>query len=400
MSRRVRRADAFQALTDTIIAEIKAVAGNIWVSREESPGLDPLYRRVEAKLRAEGGPGTRVHVDTLSACSIVEVIGVWIRVDPPLPGLDGALLSKHEIKQIIARDPEVGALLSRVAEKVRSGGTWPAKSLSESSITALQGYFSDLDLSEGGFGRVVPGAERIDARVGSVGRRGIPSAVLVGFDWYYRAEAHDWASCGLWRVTVAGVDLYAICTSTDGDDGWLETYALDGSPAVCGRFYGFRLLAWDEFFGRARLSAALLVANGYKRQEGLSEEEDRVAAGQPSRAWTGDLTVSSGTIHALGMKMGTVTLDVDPTEAQRDIIWATFDLLWDRGLRQRVDRSGKLDLGLPRGEGNLTVGDFTRPTDGKTFEVAWWRDIDDGSFVFYFSRDALGLHLVIEQFDN
>lgn len=48
----------------------------------------------------------------------------------------------------------------------------------------------------------------------------------------------------------------------------------------------------------------------------------------------------------------------------------------------------------------LSVGSFTRPTSGETYQVANWRDIDDASFVLYYRRGEFGLQLMISQFDN
>jgi hypothetical protein len=51
-------------------------------------------------------------------------------------------------------------------------------------------------------------------------------------------------------------------------------------------------------------------------------------------------------------------------------------------------------------EGVLHVGRFTRPTDGREFLVADWRDIDDASETLYFTRRAGGLELAIEQLNG
>lgn len=398
MSRRVRRVEAQTALLTLISDEVRAVAGNRWLSREESPKLDALIRRAEAQIRAEGGKGTRVRVEDLITRSVALVQAAWDAVDPPLPGLDGALLSKDEIRAILAADPEAGALLSRVAEFVRAAGTPAPSGLDDAELVALKSAIEALDLSEGADAGLA-GATRFDARAGHSARAGLPAAVLSSFDWYYRAEKADWASCGLWRVTLGGADVYLVYTSSDGDDCWLETFATDGTPALSARFLAGTFQLWDEFFGRARLSASLLEIGAYKREEGLSEEAERVAAGQPSLDWTGELTLDSGTLAPAGFRVGTITLDAALSETQRELAFAAFDLLWGRALRPRATGGVTLTLG-PRRAGVLYLGPFTRPTTGVSYEVARWRDIDDASFVLYFSRDTLGLHLSVEQFDN
>jgi len=398
MSRRVRRVEAQSALQTLISDEVRAIAGNTWLSRAESPRLDALIRRAEAQIRAEGGRGARVRVDELVARSVALVRGAWEAVDPPLPGLDAALLSRDEIKAILAADPEAGALLARVAEVVRAAGTPAPSGLGDTALAALKAAIEALDLSEGAEAGL-PGAERIDARAGHGARDGLPAAVLSGFDWYYQAEDADWASCGLWRVTLGGAEVYLLYTSSDGDDGWLETFSTDGTPALSARLLTGQLDRWDEFFGRARLSASLLEIAGYAREEGLSEEAERVAAGQPSLDWTGELALDSGTIASAGARVGTITLDATLSESQRELAFAAFDLLWERALRPRAAGGATLSLGS-HDEGVLYIGPFTRPVSGARYEVARWRDIDDASFVLYFARDGLGLHLAIEQFDN
>ena len=43
---------------------------------------------------------------------------------------------------------------------------------------------------------------------------------------------------------------------------------------------------------------------------------------------------------------------------------------------------------------------YERPTDGKEYWTADWKDIDDASFTFYFSRVPGGLELSVQQFNN
>ena len=88
------------------------------------------------------------------------------------------------------------------------------------------------------------------------------------------------------------------------------------------------------------------------------------------------------------------------TLAQQQLLHAGLDLVADRVMQHRSTPGQALEIG-PQRNGTLSIGAFTRSTDGQTYEVAAWKDIDDSSFVFYFQRDAAGqLRLKTEQFDN
>lgn len=397
MSRRLRRSEVTAALRAQIEAEVTSVAGNRWLSRAESPKLDALIRRAEAALRAEGGRGARVRVSALIERANAEVLAAWEAVDGAGPGLDAALLSKDEIRAILGLDAEAGAYLARVAEALRAA---PPRERSD-ALDALVRTLGRLDLSEGDLSAVLPGATRLDARKGRPDRAGLPAAVLDGFDWFYRLEARDIGSARIYRVEAGATSATVLSVGTDGDERWIEVNAQLGDPVASGRWYGGKLLAWDEFFGRGRLDPIPLQSDGYTVEEGYSEPDERVAAGQIPLDWSGELTLDSGQLQPVGSQLGPITVSATLTEAQRELAWAAFGLIWARVLRYRADGAAPVELGHgARGNGELRIGAFTRPTDGVEYQTAWWRDIDDGSYVFYLLRTDGHLRLAIEQFDN
>ncbi len=72
----------------------------------------------------------------------------------------------------------------------------------------------------------------------------LPSSVRAAADFYLkRVEAEDWGSVGVYRVPTALMETYAVRVTTDGDDGWLEVFDLDGRFLGAGRTY-IELIAW------------------------------------------------------------------------------------------------------------------------------------------------------------
>lgn len=74
----------------------------------------------------------------------------------------------------------------------------------------------------------------------------LPSAVAQAYQFYADAvEAADWGNVYLLQPTVQGRPFYLIYVTTDGDDGWLELYGLDGSFLSAARRY-LELVTWDD----------------------------------------------------------------------------------------------------------------------------------------------------------
>jgi hypothetical protein len=74
----------------------------------------------------------------------------------------------------------------------------------------------------------------------------LPTAVQDAYSYYQRqVEAKDWGSVYLYAVPILSAQTYAVRTTTDGDDGWLEIYAADGALLGAARTY-IELVAWDD----------------------------------------------------------------------------------------------------------------------------------------------------------
>jgi len=66
------------------------------------------------------------------------------------------------------------------------------------------------------------------------------------------------------------------------------------------------------------------------------------------------------------------------TASQRELVYAGLDLVAEQVLQARL---------TPGSSGQrLELGAQHTGTDGKAYEVAAWRDVDDHSAVFYFQR--------------
>lgn len=384
---KIARTEAAKAALKTLLEDdAQAAAGkNTLISKDEGKTLDPANRRAELALRAEGGKGTRVTAGQVAARAYAEAVPVWDAANVRGPGA----LSKAEVAAIAAADPALA--------QVTQAAYLTARGLA-GGAAAVRTFFETFDFSrmEG-----LPGARRIDARVGQPGRAEVPAGVLSAFDFYHRAEDADWASVGLWEGRVAGQAVYAIEMGTDGDDGYLEVFEKDGTPLTSARLFADQLFAHDEFFGRARLSPSLLYLDQPRNDEGYSEAPERAAAGQVPHDWRGEVDLTGAQVTHADGRLVAVTLPpgVQLSAEQHKVLLAGMELVWENTMKYRADGDAPLALGR-RAEGELRIGEFTRPDDGKTYLVADWRDIDDASFVFYFRRDGENLAYAIQQFDN
>lgn len=74
----------------------------------------------------------------------------------------------------------------------------------------------------------------------------LPPAVAQAHQFYGDAvEAADWGNVYLLQPRVQGRPFYLIYVTTDGDDGWLELYGLDGSFLGAARRY-LELVSWGD----------------------------------------------------------------------------------------------------------------------------------------------------------
>ena len=92
---------------------------------------------------------------------------------------------------------------------------------------------SDGDLYTGTFVRRM--GERLDVST-------TPANVQAAHGYYYEnVEKQDWGGVSVYKVAVAGSDTYAVHTTCDGDEQWLEIYGEDGAEL------GFAMIYVDEF---------------------------------------------------------------------------------------------------------------------------------------------------------
>lgn len=74
----------------------------------------------------------------------------------------------------------------------------------------------------------------------------LPPAVAQAYAFYLAAvERADWGNVYLLQPTVQGRPFYLIYVTTDGDDGWLELYRVDGSFLGAARRY-LELVEWGD----------------------------------------------------------------------------------------------------------------------------------------------------------
>lgn len=389
---------ALEGSLRTLIEErATAAAGtNRWISKSEGKTLDTFLRAQERSLRS--APGARVDVDALVGRAMKSATAAMNQVNPAGPGR--TWFSKAELKALGAKDPGLGALTQLAALRLQQSGNIG---------DAVRAFFSSFDFKaneETGvkpLHQALPGATVIDARpMFPQNRAGLPQGVLRAYDFFERAQAHDWAGVTLQQAKIGGFDAYVIYTSTDGDDAYLEVLDKGGAPIVSGRVQAEQLLGFDEVFGRDRFSENMVALDEPAKADGLSEPAERIAAGQVPLDWAGEVTVNQGTLaYDSFANLGKINAPQLFSSPRAELGAAALEYLWQRSLRARVQGSTEPFLLGPSNEGSLVLGSFTRPSDGKVFEVADWRDIDDGSFTLYFDRTAEGrLRLAIEQFNN
>jgi hypothetical protein len=367
-----------------IIAENADVAAgaNDLISKNETKKLEPFLVRIDEVVRNDGGKGTRVKTGALVERAMDEATSAWTALNVTGP----KLWSKKEIADLKVRDPELGALTEEACMRVRLGSM-------RDPVPDVQRFFNKFDFSDRA---IRHRGEKLDIRPGMRTREDIPAQVSTAFDYYSKAQERDVATVNLHKAKIAGHEVYLISTFTDGDDGYLEIYKRDGSPISSARLSAETLFAWDEYFGRARATPIMTrTDDSYERVEGLSEPAEALAAGQLPHDWVPDLKIDSGFVTHRNFILDRVQIDAPLTEQQRDVVYATLELLFDNTLRYRGESGEQIRLG-PNDQGTLRLGTFTRP-DGERFLIADWKDIDDASFTYYFKPTDGGVSLLTEQ---
>lgn len=399
---RVKTEEARLALAGIIRQKVSEAAGtNTLVSRKEQAGLDPFLRERAERVREAGGPGARVTVDALSARAVADAAEVWDRFNPPGRGQDGKYLSQGELAAITRADPALGALSQAAYLQVRQAAAAP--NAAEAVAAFFGGFHFAPDEATGLWPLYapLPGGQLIDARDPAI-RATLPPAVQESWSYYARAMEADWAGVRLQRAPIGGHDVYVTFATTDGDFAYLEVLSKTGAPLISGRLQAGALLGLDEVFGRARFSPNMAELDDPVHEEGLSEPPERAAAGQPPQDFRGDLQLDRGFLSYDPASYRLTQLDLPGLAGhpREEVAIAAFEYLWEKSLKHRILGSqDPFELGRLR-EGAMYVGEHRR-NDGKVYEVASWRDIDDGSYVLYFDRTEAGrLRLASVQFDN
>ncbi|GAB4158051.1 MAG: hypothetical protein Fur0046_37750 [Cyanobacteria bacterium J069] len=77
----------------------------------------------------------------------------------------------------------------------------------------------------------------------------LPATVQAAYDFYNEnVMQHDWGSVSVSQMPMTSAPngaVYAVVTTTDGDDGWLELFDLDGKPLGAARTY-LELVSWGD----------------------------------------------------------------------------------------------------------------------------------------------------------
>lgn len=399
------KTDAARTALDAIVREkaAEAAGSNTLVSKAEQKTLEPFLEKAAAAERAARGRGARIDVDAVADRAMGQADAIWAKHNPPDRAADARLLSRAEVRAIEREDPSLGAL-TRLAVLRATQGQGGA-SIGD-AVRAFYGAFdfrADPDTGKRPGHQALPGGELLDVRpMFPDHRRGVPAKVLAAYDVYSRSG--DWATTTLQRAKIDGHDVHVLYTSTDGDEGFLEVLDKKGDPVASARIWAEQLVGFDEVFGRCRFSPTIVSLDAPARAEGLSDEPERTNAGQVPAAWRGDVQTTQGRLeYDVWRRLGAIAVPALDGSPRAELGVAAFEYLFETSLKHRLVDGNNAEPFLlgPTREGVLNLGTFVRPNDGKVFEVAQWKDIDDGSFTLYFDRTAEGrLKLAIEQFDN
>lgn len=390
-TRRAEKNDAQRALAALIRSDAERAAGtNDLVSKREAKTLDPFVREAEAEVRAEKPRYGRVTVDEVVDRAMGKAMATWQRFNPPENRRDAKYLSQAEVRQVGAVDPALGALTQRAYGIARDGGIAPGAQLRAQAERFLsQRGAGALLARRSGFGT------EISARPGSAARAEVPPSVLEGFDAYYPAEAADLGATTLKTFRLGGQSLYAVHQGTDGDDGYVELFDQAGAPVLSARLDAGDLARVDPFFGLGR-HAGPHGRRNVPFEEGLSEDPERLAAGQITSQWRPEAILRGGSIPHDGLSPTGFEPAGDLTPLQRELARFTIEVMYPRSLSIRAEGPGPIDLGR---NADIAFGTHIDPRDGREYLVADYRDIDADAATFYFDRSNEGV-LTLQRFAN
>ncbi|MFO0723575.1 MAG: hypothetical protein U1E65_07335 [Myxococcota bacterium] len=375
---------------------IAAAGSNRLISKTEAKTLDAYLGRADGELRKLGGPGTRVDVPALVGRAMKTATKRIDTVNAAGPGR--VWLSQAEQRALKKLDPELSALTDLAIARLKQPA--PDMKAALTSFFSSFSFKSDPDSGISPLHTALPGGTVIDARpqFHPENRASLPAGVLKAYDFFERAESHDWAGVTLQRANVAGFDAYLVFTTTDGDDGYLEVLDKNGAPVLSARLSGEELVGIDEVFGRDRFTENMVDLDEPTATTGLADPAARAAAGQIPLDFVGDLSLSQGQLSFDQWKnLGKIEIPALWSSPRAELGAAALEILWQRSLKNNVQGSAPFVLG-PTAGGTLSLGSFTRPSDGKVFEVADWQSNGTGGSTLYFDRTADGrLKLAIDQ---
>ena len=112
-------------------------------------------------------------------------------------------------------------------------------------LSAIRDTFTSTDTLT--TGREVP-----TASAGDVAR--LPASVRESYGYYYtNVEENDWGTARIYEHEFEGQTVYAVTVTTDGDDGYIETFDAAGGPLLSGST-NYGPSSWDADFAAVRAS--------------------------------------------------------------------------------------------------------------------------------------------------
>ncbi len=121
---------------------------------------------------------------------------------------------------------------------------WYTEQLRSFWAARFQAYLEESDSNEERYPKVKElggAAVKVDRKKQG---KSLPGEVREAAEYYFkRVEAEDWGWVRVFRVATDHGETYAVRVTTDGDDGWIEVYDLQGRLLGAGRTY-LELIAW------------------------------------------------------------------------------------------------------------------------------------------------------------
>ena len=120
----------------------------------------------------------------------------------------------------------------------------------------------------------------------------------------------------------------------------------------------------------------------------LAFNENDMYAYLTTRTTTPEAVVNTGTVTHDGNAV--VIRGLNDVGAWQSIAEATIATMWDRSFQHRALGSTPVDIGGNRGMGELQLDKVVDAATGKEGVLAYWKDIDDDSFAWFFEKKNYG----------